>query len=128
VVSNAARRVLERRTQRRLKDEDVCKGAWDRTMKTFSVAEAAKELGISRALVYALCARRRLRHERIGLGRGKIVIAEAALQEFRRSVTVGTERETASPSPAPDKATAAHFEFEILDAARLREAWNGREP
>jgi excisionase family DNA binding protein len=58
-------------------------------MKRFSVAEAARELGVSRATVYGLCGRKRLRHERHGLGRGTIRIPEDALDEYRRSVTVG---------------------------------------
>ena len=58
-------------------------------MKLFTVREAAESLGISLGLVYALCARKRLRHERYGLGRGIIKIPEDAIDEFRRSVTVG---------------------------------------
>jgi excisionase family DNA binding protein len=95
-------------------------------MRSLSVAEAAKELGISAGTVYALCANRKLRHERHGLGRGRIKIPEDALEEYRRSVTVGAERDAGTPSPAPEKATAGRFE--VLDAARLREAWQGREP
>jgi excisionase family DNA binding protein len=95
-------------------------------MKTFSVAEAAKELGVSAGTVYALCAGKKIRHERIGLGRGTIRIPEDALEEYRRSVTVAAGREAASPPPATEKATAGHFE--VLDAARLREAWRGRKP
>jgi len=41
-----------------------------------SVREAADRLGVSTALVYALCARKRIRHERHGLGRGTIKITE----------------------------------------------------
>jgi excisionase family DNA binding protein len=95
-------------------------------MRRLSVAEAAKELGVSAGTVYALCAARKLRHERHGLGRGRIKIPEDALAEYRRSVTVGVEREAASPPPAPPNATAGRFE--VLDGARLREAWQGREP
>ena len=57
-------------------------------MKTFSVAEAAEELGVSPSLVYGLCQRRKIRHERHGLGRGKIKIPLDALEEYRKSVTV----------------------------------------
>jgi excisionase family DNA binding protein len=53
-----------------------------------SVNEAAKRLGISPSLVYALCAAKRLRHERYGMGRGKIRIPEAALDEYRKQATV----------------------------------------
>ena len=67
-------------------------------MQTYSVAAAAEELGISRALVYALCQRRKIRHERYGLGKGKIVIPADALAEYRQSVTVAPEGEEA-PSP-----------------------------
>jgi len=53
-----------------------------------SVREAADRLGVSTALVYALCARKRIRHERHGLGRGTIKITEEALKEYRQTVTV----------------------------------------
>lgn len=69
-------------------------------MKTFSVAEAAKELGVSPGTVYSLCASRKIRHERIGLGRGTIRIPEDALEEYRRSVTVTAEREAAFMPPS----------------------------
>ncbi len=56
-----------------------------------TVKSAAKTLGVSRALIYALCARRRIRHERHGLGRGRILIPEEALNEYRRRHTVEPE-------------------------------------
>lgn len=59
-----------------------------------SVREAADRLGVSTALVYALCARKRIRHERHGLGRGTIKITEEALDEYRRTVTVNPETTT----------------------------------
>jgi excisionase family DNA binding protein len=59
-----------------------------------SVREAADRLGVSTALVYALCARKRIRHERHGLGRGTIKITEEALEEYRRTVTVNAETTT----------------------------------
>jgi excisionase family DNA binding protein len=57
-------------------------------MKMLTVQETATMLGISPGLVYALCSSKRLRHERHGLGRGKIRIPEDAVEEYRRSVTV----------------------------------------
>ena len=54
-----------------------------------NVREAAIRLGVSPALVYALCAARRLRHSRVGLGRGKIVISEEAIAEYLRGREVG---------------------------------------
>jgi excisionase family DNA binding protein len=52
-----------------------------------SVKQAAEQLGISVALVYSLCAARRLRHERYGLGRGTIRIPTEAIEEYRRNCT-----------------------------------------
>jgi excisionase family DNA binding protein len=70
-------------------------------MKRFSVREAADELGVSPQTVYGLCARKRIRHERQGLGGGKIVITDDALEEYRRSVTVRVEQRTDPPPPTP---------------------------
>ena len=95
-------------------------------MKSLTVQEAAARLGLSPKTLYALCQRRRIRHERHGLGRGTIRIPEDALDEYRQSVTVDVGREAVTPPPASEKATAARFE--VLDAARLREAWKGRGP
>ena len=67
-------------------------------MRSYSVSEAAGELGVSRALVYSLCQRRKIRHERHGLRKGKIVIPATALEEYRQSVTVPPEEEE-TPSP-----------------------------
>lgn len=53
-----------------------------------TVREAASRLGISPSLVYSLVARGRIRHERFGLGRGVIRIAEEALAEYRKSSEV----------------------------------------
>ncbi|MGL4553894.1 MAG: helix-turn-helix domain-containing protein [Gemmataceae bacterium] len=60
-----------------------------------TVKEAAALLGISPALVYALVAARKVRHERHGLGRGAIRIPEDALEEYCRRHTIeATEEET----------------------------------
>jgi excisionase family DNA binding protein len=48
-----------------------------------SVKQAAERLGVSAKLVYALCARGKIAHERHGLGRGTIRITEEALEECR---------------------------------------------
>jgi excisionase family DNA binding protein len=69
-------------------------------MKMFSVSEAAKELGVSAGTVYALCARRRIRHERIGVGRGTIRIPADAIEEYRSSVTVSPVAEAAAQRTA----------------------------
>ena len=53
-----------------------------------SVREAADQLGVSPALLYALCHARKIRHERHGLRRGVIRIPTEALAEYQASVTV----------------------------------------
>jgi excisionase family DNA binding protein len=58
------------------------------------VREAARFLDVSPSLVYALVADGRLRHYRIGKGRGAIRIPEEAIAEFLRCVEV-------APKPAP---------------------------
>ena len=57
-------------------------------MKLYSIKEAAEVLGLSCGLIYALCARKKIRHERYGLGRGTIKIPEDAIDEYRQSVTL----------------------------------------
>ena len=69
-------------------------------MKLLSVREAADRLAVSPALIYGLCARKRIRHERHGLGRGTIKIPEDALEDYRKSVTVATEQRAAPPPPS----------------------------
>jgi excisionase family DNA binding protein len=66
---------------------------------SLTVKQAAVELGISPALVYALVHSRKIRHERHDLGRGTIRIPETALDEYRRSREFGAE----DPRPAPEK-------------------------
>ena len=68
-------------------------------VKLLSVSETAERLGISKALVYALCSRKKMRHERHGLGRGTIKIPEDAMEDYRKSVTVATEQRAAPPPP-----------------------------
>ncbi len=65
----------------------------EQTDKLLTVAETAERLGISLAVVYALCSARKIRHERHGLKRGKIMIPESALEEYRRLRTVEVEGE-----------------------------------
>jgi excisionase family DNA binding protein len=48
-----------------------------------TVKEAAERLSVSPTLVYALCSKGLIRHERHGLGRGVIRISEEALEEYR---------------------------------------------
>ena len=54
-------------------------------MKMLSVKEVAQRLGVSPALVYALCASGKIAHERHGLRRGTIRVSEDALAEYRKA-------------------------------------------
>ena len=54
-------------------------------MRRFYVKDAAKELGISLSLLYALLYERKIRHERHGMGRGRYVITEESLEEYRKT-------------------------------------------
>jgi excisionase family DNA binding protein len=80
-------------------------------MKLLTVQQAAARLGISAGLIYALCAQRRLRHERHGLGRGKIMIPEDSIEEYRRSVTVGVQPEAAAPALPPVQVQLKHIKL-----------------
>ena len=61
-----------------------------------TVREAAGRLRLSAASVYALCAAKKLRHQRVGVGRGKILIPPDAIDEY---LAKGTVRST-EPHPA----------------------------
>lgn len=65
-------------------------------MTKLYTVKAAALLLVSPATVYALCEARKLRHQRIGLGRGKIVVPEDAVAEY---LSRGTVR-SAEPHPA----------------------------
>lgn len=70
--------------------------------KLLTVSEAAEAMHLSESTVRALCSSRKLRHERHGVGRGKILIPDDAIEEYRASVTVraGTASVVA-PAPRP---------------------------
>jgi excisionase family DNA binding protein len=78
-------------------------------LSVLTVRDAAERLGVSSALVYALCAARKIRHERHGLRRGSIRIPEEALDEYRKRCTVGVE-EGAASVPPPKRVKLRHLE------------------
>lgn len=53
-----------------------------RRTEVLTVKQTADQLQVSAALVYQLCAGRKLAHHRLGVGRGTIRIAEADLAAF----------------------------------------------
>lgn len=69
-------------------------------VQKLTVKETAARLRISPALVYSLCAAKRLRHERHGLRRGAIRIPEDAVEEYRLRCTVDAEAEVPQEPPA----------------------------
>jgi excisionase family DNA binding protein len=73
-----------------------------------SVRQAAERIGISVSLMYALLEGKKIRHERHGLGRGKYVITEEALEEYRRKREVGVDGERPEP-PATPRLTLNHL-------------------
>lgn len=103
--------------RRFMKRADSVRGVRDSGMLT--VKQAAEKLGISRSLVFSLCARKKIRHERHGLGRGTIRIPEDAVDEYRCRVTIGSQHEE-RPVPRASGKTAV---FKHLNAERLRKAW-----
>ena len=66
-----------------------------------TVKQAAERLKCSSALVYQLCAERRLAHVRLGLGRGTIRIREDDLDQFVNNKTV--QPNEAAPKLPPMK-------------------------
>ncbi len=79
--------------------------------RLLTVKEAAAALRISEATVRSLISRKLIRHERIGLGRGKVMIPEDAIDEYRRSRTVeASGGETAIKTVRP-RATYQNLKF-----------------
>lgn len=56
------------------------------------VAEVARLLKCSPALVYVLCEKGKLNHHRIGVGRGTIRITEGDLEAFLQATRVESQR------------------------------------
>lgn len=78
-------------------------------MQLYTVKEAADVLNLSPATVYALVAARKIRHERLGMGRRAIRVPHDAIDEYRRKMTVGAE-ESAPEKPARRRVTLRHLE------------------
>ena len=74
----------------------------------FTVAEAAKCLGISVSLVYGLISGRKLRFCRVGNGRGRIRISEDAIGEYLARCTFGPQ-EKSTPTRVEAPARLKHL-------------------
>ncbi|MFO0796051.1 MAG: helix-turn-helix domain-containing protein [Gemmataceae bacterium] len=58
------------------------------TSRPLTVKEAAAELRCSAATVYSLCSAKKLRHVRVGVGRGKLLVPPDAITEYLAKGTV----------------------------------------
>jgi excisionase family DNA binding protein len=73
-----------------------------------TVADAAKRLCCSPATVYALCTALKLRHARVGTGRGAIRVPTDAIEEYIASTMTG-------PSPKmPEPVRRGPLELSML--------------
>jgi excisionase family DNA binding protein len=72
-----------------------------------TVKNAAVRMQVSEKTVYALCAARKLRHVRVGLRRGKILIPDDAVEEYLREHTVAGRASV--PAPKPPKVRLRHL-------------------
>jgi excisionase family DNA binding protein len=60
----------------------------DVARKPFTVKEAAEWLRLSTASVYGFCTAKKLRHQRVGVERGRILIPPDAVEEYLAKGTV----------------------------------------
>ncbi len=58
-----------------------------------NVRQASERLEVSPSLVYSLCASGKLRHCRVGHGRGRLRIPEDAIEEYLARCTFGVREE-----------------------------------
>ena len=70
-------------------------------MKLYTVKEAALRPTCSDDLVYKLCQTAKLRHIRLGMGRGRIRIREEDIEEFLRGASVGPIKVVTESPKAP---------------------------
>jgi excisionase family DNA binding protein len=91
-------------------------------MALLTVKQVAERLGVSQATIYEMCARRKLTHLRLGVGRGTIRLRDEDLDAFLQEATVQPDEPTApQPSSATKRGTGSGFKN--LDGDRLLEAW-----
>lgn len=69
--------------------------------KLLTIAEAAEVLHVSASTVRGLCKKRKIRHERHGVGRGAIRIPDDAIAEYRMGATVPPGELPKTPQPKP---------------------------
>lgn len=74
----------------------------------YDVRGTAAALGVSVQTVYLLCAKRRLRHVRVGVGRGTIRVPSSAIREYLDGATVRPDG-PAAPAPVGTKRVSPRY-------------------
>lgn len=77
--------------------------------KLLTVKEAAQLLRVSTATVYQLVAACQLRHTRVGLGRGKIMVPEDAVEDYVKNREVEAGRNSRPEPTAPTRRSRVVF-------------------
>lgn len=72
-------------------------------LRLLTIKEAAKNLGLSLGAVYALCQSGALAHYRLGIGRGRIMVAWSDLAAFLQRCRKAEVNESAKTPPATDQ-------------------------
>ena len=67
--------------------------------KNYTVKEVAQLLSISAQAVYQFCTKKKLRHLRLGIGRGTLRIPASALEEFIAQSTVQADAPSEPKAP-----------------------------
>lgn len=91
--------------------ESIVNEGKDELRRHLTVKEAANQLRLSSTTVYGLCQQKQLRHERLGLGRGKILIPEDAIEEYRQRQTIQTQTDGIPKNAARPKRVFRHIQI-----------------
>jgi excisionase family DNA binding protein len=78
-------------------------------MAALTVKQVSERMGVSPGTVYGLCSSRRLRHTRIGRGRGAIRISEEAVAEYLATAEVAPVGAPPPPAAATRKVRLNHL-------------------
>ena len=92
----------------------------------FTVKQAAERLRVSLSTIYNLVESGRLHCHRIGLGRGAVRITEDQLQAYLKSTEQRGDRDVPPEPELGPQTSAQSSDFTVLDAERLRAAWQDR--
>ncbi|HEX3151160.1 MAG TPA: helix-turn-helix domain-containing protein [Gemmataceae bacterium] len=68
-----------------------------------TVKAAALRMNVSEKTIYALCAAKKLRHVRVGVRNGKLLVPDDAIEDYLRSNTVSGAASVPAPRAAKVK-------------------------